>query len=249
MKKGRWQTENTRQSKPKMPAGMPGSPFKNSVAAGILRILPAVEPGHPPSAVRRRIWSCQESCRLSLAPSTEERTVRRRRVLPGESGLEVREYATDVARWVRAARCRPLRQPGWPPLRLEPFYWTSDGRERRSTDAEVNCEFARAGKHPDEALTPLERRGPGPPEAIAGSVLNQPESRVPFGCCARPIRNLSGSQTRIRAGCLFVAVQADPHDLDQGLGRVRFGQEVDFLLEQKIVAHHIRAVTAGENDF
>src|SRR6266542_2246810 len=203
MKTGRWQTENTRQSKPKMPAGMPGSPFKNSVAAGILRILPAVEPGHPPSAVRRRIWSCQQSCRLSLAPSTEERTVRRRRVLPGESGLEVREYATDVARWEASGRG---------------IYAASAARAGAS------------GGH-------------------CRSVLNQPESRVPFGCCAGPIRNLSGSQARIRAGCLFVAVQADPHDLDQGLGRVRFGQEVDFLLEQKIVAHHIRAVTAGENDF
>src|SRR6266540_4755804 len=166
MKTGRWQTEKARQSKPKMPAGMPGSPSKNSVAAGILRILPAVEPGHPPSAVRRRIWSCQESCRLSLAPSTEESTVRRRRVLPGESGLELREYATDVARWVRAARCRPLRQPGWPPLRLEPFYWTSDGRERRSTEAEGDCELREVRRIRTRHLRRLSGAGPDLPRPL-----------------------------------------------------------------------------------
>ncbi len=56
---------------------------------------------------------------------------------------------------------------------------------------------------------------------------------------------LSVGQLRV----LFLAVQADPHDLNQGFGWIGFGQEIDLLFQHKILSHHIRAVTTGENDF
>ena len=43
-------------------------------------------------------------------------------------------------------------------------------------------------------------------------------------------------------------VQTGAHDLDQSPGRIGFGQEIDFLLQDTIVSHHFRAVAAGEND-
>jgi hypothetical protein len=84
-----------------------------TVAAGI---LPAVEPGiHPPQCDGG--FGPAADCCLSLAPSSEERSVLRRTGPARRKGRVTCEGTPALARRVRAARCRPLRQPGWPPPR------------------------------------------------------------------------------------------------------------------------------------
>ncbi len=113
------------------PWPIPNSPLRNSVAAGILpvafgnRFALSAQPRFLSlSSSKKEERAGERRCFLSIAPRSERkwRLACRRAAHPARRiRLGMREFAADLARWVRAARCRPLRQPGWLPLRLEPL--------------------------------------------------------------------------------------------------------------------------------